>query len=76
MVKTLRNAPLMDAIEAVKSFKCKHYIRGTKGKDLKLLVTIKNIGTSRQVEAEALLDCGATGSCINMDFIKKHNLPV
>lgn len=75
-VTVIRKLPVTDAIEAVNSFKRKHYVRGTKGKDLKLTVTVENISNGRQLEAEALLDCGATGSCINMDFVKKHNLPV
>ena len=30
----------------------------------------------KNIESEAPLDCRATGSCINKDFVEKHNLLV
>ena len=76
-VKEIRKLKTKDAMSAVESLKdkCK-YIRGTKGHDLKFSVNVENLESSSMVETEALLDCGATGSCINQKFVEKHNLPI
>ena len=66
-----------NAVEAVKSFKSrKRFIRGTKGRDLKLRVTIENTGNRNTHSTNALLDSGATGSCVNREFVEKHKLEV
>ena len=65
------------AVEAVKSLKeNKRFVRGTKGRDLKLQVLIEDIGRGKQIVSNALLDSGATGSCVNKEFIQKHQLMV
>ena len=40
------------------------------------MVTIENISNHNQIEMQALLDSGATGSCINKSFVEKHGLMV
>ena len=68
---------MADAIDAINSLKDKQkFIRGTKGKDLKILVTIKNINNHNQIETLTLLDSGATGSCVNKSFVEKHGLMI
>ena len=37
---------------------------------------IENINNHNQIETLALLDSGATGSCVNKSFVEKHNLTV
>ena len=76
MVNDLRKLEVPDSLEALKSFKGKRYVKGTKGKDLKFSVVIENISNGKSVETEALLDCGATGSCINKAFVEKHQLKI
>jgi hypothetical protein len=77
-IMEIRKLSTNDAVEAVKSFRSKkrYTVVGTKGKDFKLKATIENIQNSTQFVTEALLDSGATGSCVNRDFVKKHNLHV
>ena len=75
-ILAIRKLEVPDAIEAVKSFKRKKFVRGTKGKDLKFSVTIENIHNGIITEANALLDCGATGSCVNKAFVDKYQLSV
>ena len=66
LVKDIRKLNMADAIDAINSLKDKRkFIRGTKGKDLKISVTIENISNHNQIETLALLDSGATGSCVN-----------
>ena len=68
---------MADAVDAINSLKDKRkFIRGTKGKDLKILVMIENINNHNQIETLALLDSGATGSCVNKSFVEKHSLMV
>ena len=55
-----------DAIIAIKSLKShKKFVQGTKGQDLKLSIIVENIENDNWIKANALLDSGATGSCIN-----------
>ena len=68
---------MADAVDAINSLKDKwKFIRGTKGKDLKILVMIENINNHNQIEMQALLDSGATGSCVNKSFIDKNSLTI
>src|SRR5215469_6394837 len=65
------------SVEAVKTLGSrKRFIRGTRGRDLKLQISIENINNGSQVQANALVDSGATGSCINQDFVDRHQLPI
>ena len=68
---------MADAVNAINSLKNKwKYIQGTKGRDLKILVTIKNINNHNQIETQVLLDSGTTGSCVNKSFVEKHSLMI
>ena len=68
---------MADTVDAINSLKDKQkFIRGTKGKDLKILVMIENISNHNQIETLTLLDSGATGSCVNKSFVEKHGLMV
>ena len=58
------------------SFKRKRFVRGTKGKNLKFAAIIESLETGQQYETNALLDSGATGSCINKKFVKQNNILV
>ena len=77
MVLAIRELNNDDAITTIKSLKRnKKFVRGTKGQDLKLSIIIENIENNNQITANGLLDSGATGSCINRDFVEQYNLPV
>ena len=76
-VMEIRQLGHKHAVEAVKGLKeYKRFIRGTKGRDLKLQVLIEDIGKGTQIISNALLDSGATGSCVNKEFVQKHQLTV
>ena len=62
----------METIKALK--KCRKFIRGTKHKNMKLSVTIENLNSGAQLSATGLVDSGATGTCINKDYVEKHKL--
>ncbi len=63
------------AVEVVTELKkSRKYIRGTKGQDMKLRVTIESVHTGSEWETSALLDSGATGSCVNKEFVEKNGL--
>ena len=77
LVRNIRKLRMADAVDAINSLKDKRkFIRGTKGKDLKISVVIENISNHNQIETLALLDSGATGSCVNKSFVEKHGLMV
>ena len=64
-----------DGIEAVKSRKSmKKFIHGTKGQDFKLPLIVENISNGVQFPAMALINSGATGSCINHEFVEHHQI--
>ena len=74
-IDLIRKLEEEDAIKAIKELKKRRkFIRGTKGKDMKLSVTLENIVTGSQISAEGLIDSGATGTCINKEFVIKHGL--
>lgn len=73
----IRSLDQRNALDAVKSLASrKRFIRGTKGRDLKLLVNIESIESGKSITANALLDSGATGSCVNQEFVNKHQLTI
>ena len=73
----IRKLDQPSALEAVKCFRSrKRFIRGTKGRDLRLQVLVENIETGQTIPTTALLDSGATGSCVNRAFVDKHRLMV
>ena len=66
-----------NSITAIRSLKSNQkFVKGSKGRDLKLQITIENTESGSQLKANALLDSGATGSCINQEFVKKNHLTV
>ena len=74
-VEKLRVLNRKAAVEAVKELKKRQkFIRGTKGKDMKLSVTIENLNTGAQLSGTGLVDSGATGTCINKEYVEKHEL--
>ncbi|KAF8825753.1 hypothetical protein HHX47_DHR6000143 [Lentinula edodes] len=77
MVLAIQNLSHATATEAVTNLKShKRFVRGTRGRELKLRTTIENINNGVQIEMEALLDSGATGSCVNKNFVEQHQLTV
>ena len=39
-----------------------------------LSCTLESLSTGVQLSATALIDSGATGSCINQEYVEKHEL--
>ena len=73
----IRKLTTKEAVEVVSEMKRgRKFIRGTKGQDLKLRVTIESLATGSQYEADALLDSGATGSCVNKDYVEAQGLQI
>ena len=76
-VMAIRKLTTKEAVEVVSEMKRgRKFIRGTKGQDLKLRVTIESLATGSQYEADALLDSGATGSCVNKDYVEAQGLQI
>ncbi|KAJ3819311.1 hypothetical protein F5880DRAFT_1489894, partial [Lentinula raphanica] len=75
-VTEIRSLNWKKAVEAVKSLKGKKsYVRGTRGKSLRLPVIVETLEDNRQIVTQGLLDSGATGSCIDSEFVKRHRIP-
>ena len=76
-VLDIRRLDKEGALEAVREMRHpRRFIRGTKGQDLKIRVTIENTGNGKQADATVLVDSGATGSCINKEFVERNQLEV
>ena len=50
------------------------FVRGTRGSKLTLKSTIMTLDTRSEHSTEVLLDSGCQGSCININYVRKHNL--
>lgn len=76
-VTAIRKLGEAEAVQVVTELKrARRFIRGTKGPDMKLKLTIESIATGNQWETTGLLDSGATGSCVNKEFVEKNGLQV
>ena len=74
-VVTLRKLTQKNALNALDELKKRHkYIKGTKGKDMKLSATFESLASGAQMSAIGLVDSGATGTCINREYVLEHGL--
>ncbi|KAF8830686.1 hypothetical protein HHX47_DHR2000970 [Lentinula edodes] len=77
MVLAIQNLNHATATEAVNNLKSRNrFVREIQRHELKLRTSIENINNGIHIEMEVLLDSGATGSCINEDFVEQYQLPV
>ena len=51
-----------------------HFVKGGKGKQLTLLVTVIRLDNNSQTDTQALVNSGCTRSCINQQFIINHKI--
>ena len=59
-----------DALEALRELASpKKFILGHKGNQMDVTVTVTTLDTQRAITTQALVDCGCTGSLINMGFV-------
>jgi len=64
------------ALEAIKELKePKLFVRGTRGRKLSLKVGLATLGALEQYPADALVDSGCEGSCIDIKYIRERNIP-
>ena len=62
-------------MQAVKELKEPHtFVRGTHGSKLTLQSTVLTLDTQDENTAEALLDSGCEGSCIDVKYVHDHHL--
>src|SRR5213075_2213706 len=64
------------AIKALNELKIgRAFVRGTRGTKLSLKTTVMALSTRSENAAEALLDSGCEGSCIDAKYVRVHDLP-
>ena len=64
-----------DALEALHELASpKKFVLGHKGNQMDVTVTVTTLDTQRAITTQALVDCGCTGSSINMGFVNRHGL--
>ncbi|KAI0683869.1 hypothetical protein BC835DRAFT_1241303, partial [Cytidiella melzeri] len=51
------------------------FVKGRRGHQLDVPVTLSILETQQTLSLVALLDSGCTGSCIDETFVRTHNLP-
>jgi len=76
-IETINHLRDNQAIEALNDLKKPHvFIQGTKGRKLAVKLTVKTLDTNVEQQADALIDCGCEGSCIDSKYVAKHGLNV
>jgi hypothetical protein len=74
-VSKLVKLPDEEAIGILAEFqKPPRYIRGTKGNQLDLSLSVTTLDTHQTFAVKALLDSGCTGSAIDAGFVKEHGI--
>ena len=72
-LQTLSKEQLKEAIKELGGQK--RYVRGSKGNQLAIPVILQTEDMVKQFTATGLIDSGCTGSCIDVDLIRQHNIP-
>ena len=72
-LRTLNKEQLKEAIKELGGQK--RYVRGSKGNQLAVPVILQTEDMVKQFTVTGLIDSGCTGSCIDVDLIKQHNIP-
>ena len=63
-------------LEVIKELKePRLFVRGTCGRKLSLKVGLTTLGALEQHQADALVDSGCEGSCIDIKYVQEHNIP-
>ena len=71
----LLSMPESEAIDVLQELKQpKRFIRGYKGNQLDLDLTLITLDTHQSISTKALLDTGCTGSAIDKEFVKKNGI--
>ena len=74
-IKDINSLPEQDALWYIQNLKDKpRQVRATGKNQMDVLGVVITMDTLDQYSMKALIDSGCTGSCINEDFIRKHNL--
>ena len=74
-LKSLSEEQVRQAIKELKKPKPQKMIRGTRGNQLSLPVIIQTEDMSTQFALTALVDSGCTGSCIDVDVVRRFRIP-
>ena len=76
LIQDITKLPDEEASKAVESLAGpKKFITGVKGNELMLPIQLQIPSSGKRLAAKALFDSGCTGSCINRDFVEKHEIP-
>ena len=52
----------------------KKFIHGHKGNQMDVTITVTTLDNQKAITTQALVDCGCTGSSIDMGFVSRHGL--
>ena len=72
-LRKLSSEQLEAALEELR--KSKKFVRGTKGNQLAVPTIIQTEDMSTQFTLTALVDSGCTGSCIDIDVVRRFKIP-
>ena len=74
-IKDINSLPEQDALWYIRNLRNKpRQVRATGRNQMDVSGVVITMDTLSRHSIKALIDSGCTGSCINEDFVKKHNL--
>ena len=74
-VTQLQALPHDDALRAINEFKnSRVFTRGTRGRKLQVKTVLTTLDTRSSHTAEALIDSGCEGSCINLAYVQERGI--
>ena len=74
-IKDINSLPEQDALWYIRNLKDKpRQVRATGKNQMDVSGVVITMDTLDRYSMKALIDSGCTGSCINEDFVRKHNL--
>src|SRR5687767_9210061 len=76
-IRQINSLPEEQAVTALYELRrARTFVRGTNGSQLELQTAIQTSRAKQQITARALIDSGCQGSCVDIKFARKHDLPL
>ena len=76
-IKDINSLPERDALWYIRNLRDKpRQVRATGKNQMDVSGVVVTMDTLDRHSMKALIDSGCTGSCINEDFVRKHNLKI
>ena len=76
-IRQINSLPEDQAVSALYELRKAHaFVRGTNGSQLELQTIVQTSHAKQHIDARTLIDSGCQGSCVDIKFARKHNLPL